>query len=79
VVAPPFGTAPEVITRLPAPVIPTATNRPLAYVTLSHRLSAADVRLVHVIPSGLVITRSPAPDCATANAGHRRKCGHTAG
>ena len=53
------------ITQLPAMLYPTATN--LSWpasppqVTESHILSAADARLVHVIPSVLVITRLPVP------------------
>ena len=40
-----------VITRLPLPSTLTATNKPLPYATEFHWLSAADVRLVQVIPS----------------------------
>lgn len=55
-----------VMTRVPIPLCPTATNNPLPKVTAVHRLSAAEMRLVQVIPSGLVITRLPVPDEATA-------------
>jgi len=52
----------EVITRL-VPVLATATNKPLPYVTdrqlLSSAASAA-VRTDHVMPSGEVITLSAA-------------------
>ena len=48
------------------PLRATATNRPLPYVTSFHKLSAAEVRAVQVIPSGLVITRLPVPLFATA-------------
>ena len=44
----------------------TATNKPLPYVTDRQLLSAADVRLVQVVPSGLVITRFPDPVALTA-------------
>ena len=59
----------EVITRLftvPLAVVETATNTPLPYVTEVQVLSAALVRIVQVIPSGLVITRFPVPVAATA-------------
>ena len=42
-----------VITRLPAPVLETATKSPLPYVTEVQSLSAAEVRIVQVIPAGL--------------------------
>jgi hypothetical protein len=58
----------EVMTRLPVPVIATATNRlsSLDQHTERQSLSAADVRTVQVTPSRLVMTRLPAPDLATA-------------
>ena len=57
-----FGiSAPEVITRLPVPLLETATNKPLPNVTESQKLSAADALDVQVMPSGLVITRLPVP------------------
>ena len=60
-----------VITRLPVPLVATATKRPLAYVTDRHAGSVPApgtgvVRLVHVTPSGLVMTRFPVPIWATA-------------
>ena len=57
-----------VITRLPVPVLATATNMPRADAqqTLSQLLSAADARAVQLMPSGLVITRLPVPVLATA-------------
>ena len=63
-----------VITRLlapgPVPLQLTATNKPLPptvpYVTEDQPLSDADVRLVQVTPSGLVITRLPVPLSLTA-------------
>ena len=68
-----FGTAgalginaPDVITRLPSPVVETATNRSLPNTTEFHELSAGVVLAVHVMPSGLVITRSPEPAAETA-------------
>ena len=57
---------PEVITRLPVPSLLTATNKPLPYVTEYHWLPAAELRLVQVIPSGLVITRLFVPVILTA-------------
>lgn len=48
--------APLVITRLLVPLMATATNSPLPYATDDQGLLAAEVRLVHVVPSGLVIT-----------------------
>ena len=54
------GSAP-VITRFPLPVLATATKSPLPYVTPLHWLSAADVPIVQVIPSGLVMTWFPVP------------------
>ena len=50
-----------VITRFPVPDLAVATNNPFPYATLFHKLSAAEVRMVHVMPSGLVITRFPTP------------------
>ena len=55
-----------VITRLPAPVLATATNSPFPFVTPNQLLAAAAAREVQVIPSGLVITRLPAPVKETA-------------
>ena len=56
---------PEVMTRLPAPLAATATNFscPVGppHVTENHSLSAAEVCVAHVIPSGLVMTRLPVP------------------
>ena len=40
-----------VIIRLPVPLELTATNKPFPYVTPRQSLSAADVRLVQVMPS----------------------------
>lgn len=61
---------PDVMTRLPLPLMETATNFccPVAppHVTESQPLSAADVRLVQVMPSGLVMTRLYVPVEATA-------------
>jgi hypothetical protein len=61
---------PDVMTRLPLPLMETATNFccPVAppHVTESQPLSAADVRLVQVMPSGLVMTRLPVPLKETA-------------
>jgi hypothetical protein len=56
------------MTRSPAPVVATATNKDSsdAQHTERHSLSAADVRAVQVTPSGLVMTRLPAPEIATA-------------
>jgi hypothetical protein len=56
----------DVCTRLPVPLLATATKRLLPYVTARQLLSAALVRLVHAIPSGEVITRLPVPVIATA-------------
>ena len=51
-----------------AGIQPTATNRYSsgAQHTLLQVLSAADVRIVHVIPSGLVMTLFPVPFSETA-------------
>ena len=54
------------MTRSPMPVLLTATKSPLPYVTDRQLLSAAEVRLVQVMPSGLVMTRLPEPSPATA-------------
>ena len=55
-----------VITRLPDPVVLTATKSPFPYVTLDQLLSDAEVREVQVTPSELVITRLPDPVVLTA-------------
>ena len=55
-----------VITWFPVPLRDTATKRPAPYVTELHKLSAAEVPLFQVIPSGLVITRFPVPSVDTA-------------
>ena len=57
---------PDVITPVVLPVTDTLTNRPPAWVTENHNWLAAETRLVHVIPSGLVMTRLPVPEEATA-------------
>ena len=61
---------PEVMTRSPVPLFATATNFccPVGppHITEYHSLSAADVCVVQVTPSGLVMTRSPVPVNATA-------------
>ena len=57
-----------VITRLPVPSLEIATNNVNSelHVTLVHWLFAADVRVIHLIPSELVIIRSPPkPQTAT--------------
>ena len=56
------------MTQLPVPLYATAQNKPSsgAQQTLIHALSAALVRVVHVMPSGLVMTRLPVPLSATA-------------
>ena len=56
------------MTLLFVPDVATATNSLSSglQTTLLHELSAADVLVVHVIPSGDVITRFPIPDHATA-------------
>lgn len=58
----------EVITRLPVPLLATATNklRSEDQQTDCQALSAALVRVVQFTPSGEVITRVPVPDEATA-------------
>jgi hypothetical protein len=56
----------ESMTRLPVPVYDIATKRPLPYVTEVQLLSAALVRVVHVMPSGEVMIRLPVPELATA-------------
>ena len=69
-VAPPPPNVPLVMTRFPVPVLLTATNVSWPagppHVTAFHSLSAADVWLVQVIPSGLVMTRFPPPNSLTA-------------
>ena len=55
-----------VITRLPAPLLATATKRLLPKATDLQLLSAAEVRAVQVMPSGELITRLPVPLLATA-------------
>ena len=40
---------PLVITRFPLPVVATATKRLFPYVTPHHKLSAAEVLIVHVV------------------------------
>lgn len=57
---------PEVITRSPVPLAETATNVLFPKVTEFQLLSVADVRDVHVTPSGLVMTRLPVPLLETA-------------
>ena len=61
---------PEVMTRSPVPLFATATNFccPVGppHATATHSLSAADVCVVQVMPSGLVMTRLPVPLNATA-------------
>src|SRR6185437_12681122 len=58
----------EVMTssRLPVVEKATATNWPAPNATPSQPSSIESVRLVQVIPSGLVITRLPLPELATA-------------
>ena len=55
-----------VMTRLPVPVVATATKRPSPFVTDCQSLLAAEVPLVQVMPLGLVMTRLPVPEAATA-------------
>jgi hypothetical protein len=57
---------PDVITRSPVPLAETATKVLFPKTTEFQLLSAADEREVHVIPSGLVITRLPTPESLTA-------------
>jgi hypothetical protein len=58
-------TKPEVMTRLPVPLSATATNFccPVGppHVTDRQTLSAGEVCVVQVMPSGLVMTRLPVP------------------
>jgi hypothetical protein len=56
-----------VMTRLPVPVLATATNKDIsgAQQTEYQKLSAAEVCAVQVNPSELVITRLPVPESAT--------------
>src|SRR5258706_430624 len=58
--------APDDMTLFPVPEFDTATNKLLSYVIAVQELSAAEVRLVQVIPSGLVITLFPVPEEDTA-------------
>jgi hypothetical protein len=51
---------PDVITRL-VPLLLTATNKPAPYVTESHWLATAGVRIVQLSPFELVITRGLGP------------------
>lgn len=53
-------TDPEVMTRLPVPVMAVATHMPLPYARPLQLLSAAEVLEVQLMPSGLVIIRVPA-------------------
>jgi hypothetical protein len=59
-----------VMTRLPVPLVDTATNFscPVGppHVTEFQLMSAAGVRVVHVMPSTLVMTRLPVPLLDTA-------------
>ncbi len=55
-----------VMTRFPVPDAATVANWSFPKVTPAHELSAAEGRLVHVLPSGEVMTRFPVPDWATA-------------
>jgi hypothetical protein len=59
------GASGDVITRLPVPLIETATNIPLPYARETQELVAAALCDVQVIPSGDVMTRSPIPSNAT--------------
>ena len=55
------GSATDVITRLLVPLELTATNKPFPNATDCQLLFAADMRLVQLIPSGLVFTRLSVP------------------
>jgi hypothetical protein len=57
-----------VITRLPVPLLATATNSDSCgdQQTLIQLLSAVDALAVQLIPLGDVITRLPVPEIATA-------------
>ena len=57
---------PDVMTRSPVPLAETATKVLFPKTTEFQLLSEADVRDVHVVPSGLVITRLPTPESLTA-------------
>ena len=64
---------PLVITRLPVPLMATATNTPFPYAMARQSLSTAAVCACHVMPSGLVITtgrpasyRPTATNCPSA-------------
>jgi hypothetical protein len=46
----------EVITRLPVPLLATATKRPSPYATDFHSLLAAEVREVHTSKAFAVVT-----------------------
>jgi len=56
------------MTRFRVPLLETATNNPNSadQTTLFHVLSAAEVRVVQVVPLDDVITRLPVPVCETA-------------
>ena len=52
----------DLITLFPVPDSATATNKLLPNVTERQALSAAEVLIVQLIPSGEVITLFPVPD-----------------
>ena len=54
------------MTRLPVPVLDTATKSPFPYVTELQSLSTAEFRLVQLMPSVEVMTRLPDPVLDTA-------------
>ena len=54
------------MTRLPVPVLDTATKSPFPYVTELQSLSTAEFRLVQLMPSVEVMTRLPLPVAETA-------------
>ena len=58
----------QVMTRLSVPELLTATKIPSPYATPAHWLSVADIRLVHTMPLGDVMTRlsNPGPQSLTA-------------
>ena len=56
----------DVITAFVVLADDTATTLRLPEATALHGLSRAEVRLVQLMPSKLVITRLPVPDSATA-------------
>jgi hypothetical protein len=67
------------MTRFPGPFVATATKRERSgdqHIEV-HKRSAADERIVQVIPSGLVMTRFPTPPCATATKSERSGDQHT--